>query len=268
MSYLGLLVLCLLPPVALLARSARSRDVAPAVPARRQAAALALLVLCAVLATLPWDRELIRRGTWTYPQTALVGHVAGVPVEELLFMVLQPLLVGLWLRVQPRQVPARPCAAPRRTRATGAAVLLGLGVSGGLAAAVTPPAAYLGWLLAWAGPLLALQWAVGGDVLRARRALVVAAVLPPVLYLCAVDRLALHLRLWQLSPERTTGWTVAGLPVEEALFFALTSSLVVQGLLLAVDRTVRSRLGRLVPDKAVAAGITEPVPARGGTGSR
>lgn len=251
MTYLGLLAVCLLPPIGLLLRRARTRDVASEVPTRRQAAVLAGLAVLAVAATVPWDAALIRRGTWTYPQAHLVGWVAGVPVEELLFMVLQPLLVGLWLRVQPARRP--PAAALPGTRRWGTAVLLGLALAGAAAAALSPRCGYLGALLAWAGPLLALQWAVGGDVLAAHRRLLASAVLPPVLYLAAVDRLALHLQLWRLSPARTTGGAVYGLPVEEALFFALTSLLVLGGLLLATDRTVLGRLARVSRRHAVRA---------------
>ncbi|PSQ39704.1 hypothetical protein BRD10_03065 [Halobacteriales archaeon SW_12_71_31] len=65
-----------------------------------------------------------------------------------------------------------------------------------------------------------------GDV---RRPLGVAV---PTLYLCLIDRLAVGWGLWQFSAVKLTGWTVLGLPVEEATFFLLTNALVVHGLVL------------------------------------
>ncbi len=170
-------------------------------------------------------------------------------------MFLQPVLVGLWLRNQrPATGAAGAIGRPsHRARAIGAAAWLALaGAGAGLAA--TAQGSYLGRLPTAAAPLLALQWAVGGDRLWVRRRLLLAGTMVPVLYLCAVDRLALHLRLWQLSNSRTAGPAPLGLPVEEALFFALTTLLVVSGLLLATDQTTLTRLRGRLP------GWRRPVP--------
>jgi lycopene cyclase domain-containing protein len=54
----------------------------------------------------------------------------------------------------------------------------------------------------------------------------------PTAYLWAIDWLALRNGIWTLAPAYTTGWTLFGLPVEEATFFLATNLFVVQGLLL------------------------------------
>lgn len=242
MTYLTLLLVCLLPPIVLLSVRARTNNSFPHVPGRYQAAALVLLTVLAVTATLPWDAALIARGAWSYPRGRPIGWVAGVPVEELLFMIVQPVLIGLWLR----GLPSLRSSAPRplqgwRVCIAGSGLLLGLS-GAGLLVAGTPRGTYLGSLLAWAGPVLALQWLAAGDVLWLQRHQLAAAVLPPTVYLCAVDRLALHLHLWKLSNTHTTGLKPLGLPVEEAAFFLLTTALVVSGLVLATDRTTVQRL--------------------------
>jgi len=246
-TYLALLLVCLLPPVGLLAWLAGTRNSRPQAGERHQLVALIVLVALAVLATLPWDAALIARGTWSYPRARPVGWVAGVPVEELLFMVLQPLLAGLWLRTRRAEQPApRPLGRSGCARAAGAAgwlLVAGLGVL----LARSASGSYLGLLLAWSGPLLALQWAAGGDTLWAQRRLLVLAAVPPTLYLWAVDGLGLHLRLWQLSGTRTTGLHLLGLPLEEALFFLLTTLLVVGGLLLGTDQATLARLRSRLP---------------------
>ena len=103
---------------------------------------------------------------------------------------------------------------------------------------------YLGLLLLWAGPPLALQRAVAGDLLRASRwdRLVVGA--PVVLWLCLADRLAIGAGTWSIAADASTG-VLLGLPVEEALFFCLTGLLVADGLLLATDPVALGRARRL-----------------------
>jgi lycopene cyclase domain-containing protein len=98
---------------------------------------------------------------------------------------------------------------------------------------------YMGAILAWAAPVLALQWAVGWPYLWARRRLVGVAIAAPTLYLSVADRIAIENGIWTLSSQYTTGIGVAGLPVEEGAFFFLTTVFVVQGLVLypwVIDR--------------------------------
>lgn len=259
MTYLALLLVCLLPPVGLLARRAGTRNSRPQAGDPHQLIALIVLIALAVLATLPWDAALIARGTWSYPRAQPVGWVAGVPVEELLFMVLQPLLAGLWLRTRRAEQPApRPLGRSGCARAAGAVGWLLVAGLGALLAR-SASGSYLGLLLAWSGPLLALQWAVGGDMLWAQRRLLVQAAVPPTLYLWAVDGLGLHLRLWQLSGTRTTGLHLLGLPLEEALFFLLTTVLIVGGLLLGTDQTTLTRLRSRLPRRQHP--TPKPIPA-------
>ncbi len=242
MTYLSLLLLGLLPPIAVLARRAARHDSAPQTSTTHQLTAMVVLVALAVLTTVPWDAALIAHGTWSYPRGQVVGWVAGIPVEELLFIVGQPLLTGLWLRTlrpdRPVPPPARLTCTARTAGAAGCLLVAGAGAL----AARTPALSYLGLLLAWAGPLLAVQWALGGDLLWARRRILAAGVVAPTGYLWGLDWIGLHLHLWQLSAGRTTGLQLAGLPVEEALFFTLTDLLVIGGLLLATDPQALARL--------------------------
>lgn len=180
-----------------------------------------------------------------------------IPVEELLFIVGQPLLTGLWLRALRPDRPVPPLARLTGTARTAGAAGCLLVAGAGALAARTPALSYLGLLLAWAGPLLAVQWALGGDLLWARRRILAAGVVAPTGYLWALDWVGLHLHLWQLSAGRTTGLQLAGLPVEEALFFTLTDLLVIGGLLLATDPQALARLHLHLhrgahPDTAVA----------------
>jgi lycopene cyclase domain-containing protein len=94
---------------------------------------------------------------------------------------------------------------------------------------------YLVMELVWALPVIALQWALGHRVLRARFRVLALGVLIPTLYLSTADALAIRVGIWTLNPERTLGIWIGGLPIEEAVFFFLTNTMVVQGLILALE---------------------------------
>lgn len=105
--------------------------------------------------------------------------------------------------------------------------------------------AYLIHLLAWALPFIALQLVVLIRHFRERTGAVLRAVLPPALvvgvYLSAVDHLAISVGIWRFGEGRHLGVYLGRVPVEELLFFVLTSVLVALGLTLF---TALARPGR------------------------
>lgn len=219
---------------------------------------LAGLTILAIVYTIPWDSHLIAEGVWSYAPSRLSGiMLARIPLEELLFFPLQTLLVGLWVFwLTPRLVPegvemrgekrAEGCDIAAIVRwvavaAIGGAWLVGLIIllSGWQAGT------YLGWELVWALAPLALQLGLGADVLWRRRRLVLAALAPVVVYLCAADALAIHADIWSIAENQSLGALIGGaLPVEEFVFFLLTSALVTGGLVIGMAPAVRERLTR------------------------
>jgi lycopene cyclase domain-containing protein len=224
-TYLVFLLIFLLPPLVAAAVAARVRGLPPRAPA-----ALALMVAVALAWTTPWDNYLVAHGVWSYGPGRVLGVIGYVPVEEYLFFVLQPLLAGLWagllLGPDPEPAPAGPAVAP--------AVAWLVVTAAGVALAVTGAATYLGLILLWAGPALAFQRLAGGRVLAARRRVRLLAIGVPTLYLWAADAFAIRDGIWHIAPEATIGVGVAGLPLEEAVFFLLTNVLVVDGILLVI----------------------------------
>jgi hypothetical protein len=231
LTYLGFHALFVVPPLALLAAT---RPFARLPPARRRAArvGVAAMVLVAVVYTTPWDSYLVRRGVWTYGPGVVAVRFHAVPLGEYLFFALQPLLTGLWLYVYGFDPTAREGDFDRRPRALGAAACLALAVVGGVFFLRTGWGVYLGAILAWACPVLALQWAVGGGYLVRTWRRWVVGVAVPTLYLCAVDAVAIGLGLWTIAPATSTGLVVLGLPIEEGVFFLVTNLLLVSGLVL------------------------------------
>ncbi|WP_276270627.1 lycopene cyclase domain-containing protein [Haloarcula litorea] len=199
----------------------------------------ALLSGLALVYTTPWDAYLVARGAWRYGDGTVLVRFLGVPLGEYLFFVLQPLGVGLWVaRFGVDTTP--PLRTPLPSRALGA-LAAGAVAAAGIALLGAPSGLYLGSLLAWSAPILAIQWAFGWPFLAREWRVVAVGTLVPTLYLWLVDRLAIRLGIWTLSDELTTGVVVPllGLPIEEAVFFLLTSLFVVQGLVLyawLVDR--------------------------------
>jgi len=199
--------------------------------ARVQWLGVAIITALAVTYTTPWDNYLIARGVWSYGEGTVAARLWHAPVGEYLFFVVQPVITALWLYqfYRPRDDPLSYSLATRAVGALAglAVAVVGVGLYFGADATV-----YLGALLAWAGPVLALQWAFGWPYLLGSWRSVAIGVGLPTVYLWAADTIALELGIWELNPRFTTGVALAGLPIEEAAFFAFTNLLVVQGLVL------------------------------------
>lgn len=202
------------------------------------AAALKWLGVVAGIAfvyTTPWDNYLVYRDVWGYPDGAVLGTIGYVPYEEYFFFLIQPFIVGLlyyalrgW-----RRVPSAPAPMPRAFRAGGIAAWLAVAAVG-LALLLHPSehALYMGLILAWAAPPLAGMWYLGADKVWADRRRVALAIAVPTLYLWVADRTAIALGIWDIRDRYSFGVDPLGLPVEEATFFWITTTLCVAGLAL------------------------------------
>jgi len=240
LTYLAFLAVFVLVPLAVLgAVSVRSPN--PCRPrAGVRAAGTALMVVLALVYTTPWDNFLISEGVWWYGEGRVAARVWLAPLEEYAFIVLQSVLVTTWTFRVAGPVDA---TVGQRPRDIVVGALAGLAVSAvGVALLAGPQSSlYMGAILAWAGPVFALQWAVGWRYLLAVRRRVAAGIGVPTAYLCGADWVAIRNGIWTISSEHTTGLALAGLPVEEATFFLLTTAFVVQGLVLL--RWVMARWG-------------------------
>lgn len=221
-------------------------------------AGVGALVLIALGYTFVWDGYLIERGVWWYGDGVVTARVAAIPLGELSFFLLQTALTGYWLHVvDPPVQPTRP--ATGWVRPVGLLAIVSLELAG-LALSYTTAGYYLGSILLWGSPILGVLWILGGPHVWRRRRGAAVAIVVPTAYLWAVDWVAIDRGLWTISPTHSTGVAIAGLPVEEMVFFLVTNTLIVFGLLL-----YRWVIGRAKRDGLVA-GLAGLLP-RGGVGA-
>lgn len=210
-------------------------------------------VLIALVWTTPWDNYLVATRVWWYEPDLVTGLTLGwVPIEEYTFFVVQTLMSGLWLLFWMRRLPAPPArfvARPRlRWIATAATALVwALSVAlvwAGWARPDAQPERYLALTLAWFLPPVLIQLGFGADILWHHRRMVLLGFLPPFLYLCLLDYLAIQSGTWTINPLNTLGLDLGGvLPLEEITFFLMTSVVISFGIVLMLARKSHERAG-------------------------
>ena len=229
-----------------------ARRLPSALRARGAGAVLLAHVLVALLYTTPWDNYQVATRVWWYNPQLVLGITLGwVPLEEYAFFILQTAMTGWLLLALHRRLPAAPALPVRAAAALRAAAS---GIAGALwMAALWPlaggwrPGIYLALVLVWALPPIALQLAVGADVLWQQRRAVGSALLAATLYLAAADFWAIGSGTWTIDPAQSLDWFIAGtLPVEELIFFFLTNTLVVFGITLVISRRMNQRAQALL----------------------
>ncbi len=228
LTYLQVHLLFIIPPILVLGWLAYRRE--QTWWGSRPFSGLAIMIVLAVVYTTPWTNHLIPADVWWYGEGAVIGRIWYTPIEEYLFFVLQPILTAFWLFQIPR-VDDRSLWIPTHHRLIGGLAGLAIGAVGLFLTRGTATY-YLGWLLAWAGPILAIQWSFGLTYLWQLRRHWLIAVGVPTLYLWAVDWFAISLGVWVISDVHTVGLSLFGLPIEEALFFLVTNVFLVQGIVL------------------------------------
>jgi lycopene cyclase domain-containing protein len=245
LSYATFLLIFILPPVLILALLQKRGPLLPF--GHGPARAISATCLVALAYTTPWDNYLVYRGVWGYGSGQILGTIGYVPVEEYAFMILQPVMTGLFLCIllgtRKRELYAGGRDSQRVRRGVAAVYGALTVVGAGLLASGWERGLYLGLILAWAGPVLLGMWVYAAGVyLRVRIPFVLASTIP-TLYLWVTDRFAIANGAWEISDRYTVGLSPLGLPVEEAIFFLLTNLLVVQGVLLFMNGPVERPAG-------------------------
>jgi lycopene cyclase domain-containing protein len=203
-----------------------------AVRRRRATVGIAILVAIAYVYTTPWISYMIRQGAWWYADGAVLVRALSIPLGEYLFFTIQTVVTAFALHLIGFDPTFRDGDFDRAPRIAGVVAGVAMVVVGLWLVTLDPSYLYLGGLIAWVGPVFALQWSVGGGYLVRTPRMWLAATLIPAAYFWVADRIAIEMGTWQLSAELTTGVTVLGLPIEEMLFFASAGVMTVNGLVL------------------------------------
>lgn len=203
-------------------------------------------VLLALVYTSPWDNYLVATGVWWYNPDLVLGFTLGfVPFEEYLFFVGQTLLLGLSLLAAGRlsPVPALSFRSRPFLRLGSAGLTLVIWLFGLLLLLWDHhPGTYMGLELTWGMVPLLIQFTFGADILWHHRRPILWTLLPGTLYLSCADAFAIRSGTWTIDPKQTLGVTLGGiLPLEEFVFFLLTSSMVVFGVTLVIARESHER---------------------------
>ena len=213
-------------------------------------------IFLAVIWTTPWDNYLVATGVWWYNPQLVTGITLGwVPIEEYTFFVVQTIMTGLWLLWLARTLPQVSWPPPRRgALRIWVSAILGVVWLASVIVFMSDwkPGAYLGLELGWMLPPIILQTAAGADILWHQRRLVGAALIPATAYLVLADALAIGSGTWTIDPAQSTGIMLGELPLEELIFFTLTNTLIVFGMMLLLS--YRTVLARLWPRARNAAG--------------
>jgi len=210
-------------------------------------------VLLALLYTSPWDNYLVATRVWWYNPDLVLGITFGyVPLEEYLFFVGQTLLLGLAFLAAAclSAPPASPFRSRPELRLVFGGLTLGVWLWGiFLVGAGRLASTYLGLELAWGMFPLTIQVAFGADILWHYRRPVLWTLLPGTVLLSLADALAIHSGTWTIDPQQSLGLALGGvLPVEEFVFFFLTTSMVVFGVTLMIARQSHER-ARWIPGR-------------------
>jgi lycopene cyclase domain-containing protein len=107
---------------------------------------------------------------------------------------------------------------------------------------------YLFLILIWALPVIIAQWLIGIDLLFKRWKVVLPGIVVPTLYLTIVDSIALNSHTWTINPAQSLNIFLPFIhvPIEEAIFFLVTNTMIVQGLIFLFAPEMRQRARRLL----------------------
>ena len=227
----------------------------------KNAAAIGIHIILAVLYTTPWDNYLVANHVWYYDPKLVSGIVLGyVPLEEYTFFLLQTLFVGLWWRILSCRITSPEEFKPSKRLRSGTLMVAALIWLSSAFVFLNHwnSMTYLSIILFWAVPAIIPQMAFGADILWHQRKLLAWTILPMVLYLSFTDSLAIATGIWTINPAKSTGIFIGKLPLEEGVFFLVTILLISFGVTLLTAKESQPRWAEITKAfKQFSAGMSD-----------
>jgi 15-cis-phytoene synthase/lycopene beta-cyclase len=164
--------------------------------------------------------------------------IRSVPIEEIFFFIIQSIFTSqLYILLGLFETPSQHLLFPTDTLArktlrwAPAGLLIAAGISGWKIAVPETHTFYLGCIGWWITPVMLFLWTIAGDHFLSRSRTSLLTIIIPTLYLCMVDTIALRGGTWHITERTSTGVFVWNdLPLEEAVFFTVTNTLLVLGM--------------------------------------
>jgi len=200
-------------------------------------AAMMITFLIVLFFTSPWDNWAIKQGVWDFPNERIVGRIAYCPLEEYAFFLIQTAQACLLAHVINWKLIFVPVAKRPEPDWMLSGLILVVWLAVGAAKrfeffSLPVSWTYLWHLLFWMLPVVFIQWAMGGFLICNGLVVIGTTVILGTV-LCLFDVAAISRGIWYFDDTKTLGLKIGGvLPLEEALFFYLTSLLVAQSYLL------------------------------------
>lgn len=190
---------------------------------------------------------MIRAGIWSYPSDAVLGpKLFDIPLEEMFFFIIQTynttLLYLLFSKptFHPTYLRYEKKGDPWKYYKLAGQGVMALALKRGLGLVrEEKEGMYLGLILIWAVPFLLLLWSLAYQfIIGLPWTNTVLPIVLPTLYLWIVDTLALRRGTWVIESATKLGMHLwPHLEIEEAVFFLLTNTLIVFGLI-AFDNAI------------------------------
>ena len=217
--------------------------------------AMIILSVVALIYTTPWDNYLVAKTIWFYNETLVTGFTIGwVPIEEYSFFILQTILSGLlffWIieKTEFRELLEKKSKNLKNINMISVLAITVLWFSMILIflLSLDPSLTYLSLILIWGLIPIGLQLLYGADIIWKHKRTVFSIIIILTSYLSIVDAIAIDRGIWTISPKTSTGILLGGiLPIEEAVFFFITTILVIFGMILFLDKESILRAKKII----------------------
>ncbi|MEZ5405062.1 MAG: lycopene cyclase domain-containing protein [Verrucomicrobiia bacterium] len=194
------------------------------------------LCLIVLIFTTPWDNWAVKRNLWNFPKEKILFRIFYCPVEEYLFFLTQTVQACLLTDIFRSYFFNKNISLPAPNFRLASALALVWVVFFFLSKKISRPLSltYLWHLLFWMLPVVFFQWTLGGFWIQ-QFPLVISTTLSLGTSLWIFDLVAVHQKIWFFDERQTLNLKLFRLlPLEEMLFFYLTTLMVVQGFLLFI----------------------------------
>lgn len=194
-----------------------------------------ILAFIALFYTTPWDNYLVAQGIWSYDPSKVLGIVLGfVPIEEYSFFILETLLVSFIFFISFNDLFNRELIDFFPTKASAKYVVLTSITIIWFLCLITfllqfKTLMYLNLLLLWSIPPIFIQLFIGWEIIWYYKRKIFLIVLIVGSYLSITDAYAIYTGIWSINKNFITGISVLFMPLEEILFFFITTLLIVLG---------------------------------------